>query len=108
MFDSIFYGLLTLGSIGRSVEKIDLDVCFGKVLSIEIESMVDGFGVCEDVLTFIFMKIAFFRSLKELTDGEDVRHLLCLVTGCIGMVRTGQFPILIFFNSHKFILTKVV
>ncbi len=87
----------------RPDKEVDLNVSFGEVGSIESERMVDGLGVSEDVLMFTLMERGFFGGLKELTDGKDVGHLLSFATGGIGTIGSGQFPIFIFFNSHKFI-----
>lgn len=87
----------------RPGKEVDLNGSFGEVGSIESERMVDGLGVSEDVLMFTLIKRCFFGGLKELTDGKDVGHLLSFATGGIGTIGSGQFPIFIFFNSHKFI-----
>jgi hypothetical protein len=87
----------------RPDKEVDLNVSFGEVGSIERERMINGLGVSEDVLMFTLMERSFFWSLKELTDRKDVRHLLSFATSCIGTIGGGQFPIFIFFNSHKFI-----
>jgi hypothetical protein len=87
----------------RPDKEVDLNVSFGEVGSIERERMINGLGVSEDVLMFTLMERSFFWSLKELTDRKDVRHLLSFATCGIGTICGGQFPIFIFFNSHKFI-----
>jgi hypothetical protein len=68
--------------------------------------MVDGFGISENVMMFTLMERGFFGGLKELTDGEDVGHLLSFATSGIGAIGGCQFPIFIFFNSHKFISSQ--
>lgn len=106
-FNFVFYGFLSFCSICRFDELIDLNIFFSENATIQIERIVENLRISEYVLVFILEIEGLFRGFEQLADRECLRDFLSVDIKYATVMAIAQFPIFIFFNSHKLFLILI-